>query len=51
MKDADIVGAALAEVLPQTGRIWWQESHLLRLNLFLLVPLLSSSVSGYDGIG
>ncbi|KAH8669169.1 hexose transporter [Xylariales sp. PMI_506] len=49
MKDADIVGAALAEVLPQTGRYWFQESHLLRLNLILLVPLLSSSVSGYDG--
>ncbi|KAJ2981412.1 hypothetical protein NQ176_g2042 [Zarea fungicola] len=49
MKDADIVGPALAEVLPQTGRYWFRESHLLRLNLFLLVPLLSSSVSGYDG--
>ncbi|KAF3024198.1 hypothetical protein G7054_g2719 [Neopestalotiopsis clavispora] len=49
MKDSDIVGTALAEVLPQTGKYWFQESHLLRLNLLLLIPLLSSSVSGYDG--
>ncbi|KAI0159303.1 hexose transporter [Pestalotiopsis sp. NC0098] len=49
MKDSEIVGAALAEVLPQTGRYWFQEPHLLRLNLILLIPLLSSSVSGYDG--
>lgn len=50
MKDSEIVGAALAEVLPQTGRYWFQEPHLLRLNLILLIPLLSSSVSGYDGM-
>lgn len=49
MKDSDIVGTALAEVLPQSGKYWFQESHLLRLNLLLLIPLLSSSVSGYDG--
>ncbi|ORY59264.1 hexose transporter [Pseudomassariella vexata] len=49
MKDSQIVGTALAEVMPQKGRYWFQESHLLRLNLLLLVPLLSSSVSGYDG--
>lgn len=49
-KDAKIVGTALAEVLPQTDKYWFQQSHLLRLNLLLLVPLASSSVSGYDGI-
>ncbi|CAJ2503064.1 Uu.00g104580.m01.CDS01 [Anthostomella pinea] len=49
MKDAEIVGASLAEVLPHTGKYWFQQSHLLRLNLILLIPLLSSSVSGYDG--
>jgi hypothetical protein len=48
-RDAKIVGTALAEVLPQTNKYWFQESHLLRLNLLLLIPLLSSSVSGYDG--
>lgn len=49
MKDSQIVGAALAEVLPTTGKYWFQTPHLLRLNLILLVPLLSSSVAGYDG--
>lgn len=50
MKDSQIVGEALAQVLPQTSKYWFQQSHLLRLNLILLIPLLSSSVSGYDGM-
>ncbi|KAF6814203.1 hypothetical protein CMUS01_12691 [Colletotrichum musicola] len=49
MKDEQIVGAALAEVLPKTDKYWFQQQHLLRLNLLLLIPLLSSSVAGYDG--
>lgn len=49
MKEALIVGEALAEVLPKTNKWWFQQPHLLRLNLLLLVPLLSSSVAGYDG--
>ncbi|KAI4923168.1 uncharacterized protein J4E92_007922 [Alternaria infectoria] len=49
MKDADIVGHAIAEVLPQTNKYWFQIPHLRRLNLILLVPLLSSAVAGYDG--
>ncbi|KAK3076019.1 hypothetical protein LTR53_000196 [Teratosphaeriaceae sp. CCFEE 6253] len=49
MRNEQIVGAALAEVIPSTNKYWFQESHLLRLNLLLLVPLLSSSVAGYDG--
>lgn len=49
MKDELIVGKSLAEVLPKSDRWWFQQSHLLRLNLLLLVPLLSSSVAGYDG--
>lgn len=48
-RDAKIVGPALAQVLPQTDKYWFQQPHLLRLNLLLLIPLLSSSVSGYDG--
>lgn len=47
--DANIVGAALNEVLPQTNKYWFQQPHLLKLNLILLVPMLSSSVFGYDG--
>jgi hypothetical protein len=49
MKNELIVGKALAEVLPETNKWWFQQSHLLRLNLLLLVPLISSSVAGYDG--
>ncbi|KAJ8127638.1 hypothetical protein O1611_g5995 [Lasiodiplodia mahajangana] len=49
MKDSEIVGAALAEVLPKTDKYWFQQPHLLKLNLLLLIPLLSSSVAGYDG--
>ncbi|RMY45412.1 hypothetical protein D0864_15445 [Hortaea werneckii] len=49
MKNEQIVGRALAEVLPTTDKWWFQQSHLLRLNLILVIPLLSSSVAGYDG--
>lgn len=49
MKDQDIVGEALASVLPQYDRPWFRVPHLLQLNLILLVPLLSSAVAGYDG--
>nr|KAI0009210.1 hexose transporter [Xylariaceae sp. FL0662B] len=49
MKDSEIVGESLAQVLPLTDKYWFQQSHLLRLNLLLVIPLLSSSVSGYDG--
>jgi len=49
MKDADIVGHALAEVLPHTTKYWFQIPHLRKLNLILLIPLLSSAVAGYDG--
>ncbi|KAJ5651703.1 hypothetical protein N7507_009129 [Penicillium longicatenatum] len=49
MKDQDIVGEALASVLPQHDRPWFRIPSLLKLNLILLVPLLSSAVAGYDG--
>lgn len=49
MKNQDIVGEALASVLPQDDRPWFRQPHLLQLNLILLVPLLSSAVAGYDG--
>ena len=48
-RDAKIVGTTIAGVLPQTNKYWFQQPHLLRLNLLLIIPLLSSSVSGYDG--
>ena len=49
VQDKDIVGEALARVLPKYDRPWYRVSHLLQLNLILLVPLLSSGVAGYDG--
>lgn len=47
--DDAIVGKALAEVLLKTDKYWFQQPHLLKLNLVLLVPMLSASVFGYDG--
>lgn len=49
MKDHDIVGHAIAAVLPKYDRPWFYIPHLLQLNLVLLVPLMSSAVAGYDG--
>lgn len=45
----EIVGPNIARVLPDYGKIWLKVPHLLRLNLILLVPLLSSATAGYDG--
>ncbi|THX95436.1 MFS sugar transporter-like protein [Aureobasidium pullulans] len=49
MRSQDIVGEALGAVLPQHDKVWFKIPHLLRLNLILLIPLLSSAVAGYDG--
>ena len=49
VKDSEIVGAALARVLPAYEKPWYRVPHLLQLNLILIVPLLSSAVAGYDG--
>ncbi|KAL4804988.1 general substrate transporter [Aspergillus unguis] len=49
MKDQEIVGEALASVLPQNDKLWFRIPHLLQLNLILLIPLCSSAVAGYDG--
>ncbi|GAM90004.1 hypothetical protein ANO11243_080440 [Dothideomycetidae sp. 11243] len=43
------ISAALAAVLPPTLKPWYCQGHLVRLNALLLVPLLSSTVVGYDG--
>ncbi|KAG8726105.1 hypothetical protein FRC12_023704, partial [Ceratobasidium sp. 428] len=41
-------GAALDPALLFTGR-WWQHSHILTLNILLLVPLVTSYANGFDG--
>lgn len=50
VKDQDIVGEAIAKVLPKYDKAWFRVPHLLKLNMILLVPLLSSAVAGYDGM-
>lgn len=45
----DIVGEAIAEVLPDYGKPWFRVRHLFLLNLIMLVPLLSAATNGYDG--
>lgn len=44
-----VVGAELAAVLPDDSRPWYRVPHLLKLNLLLLIPLVSSGAIGYDG--
>ncbi len=48
MEDVSPASRAV-DVVPDYGKPWWKVPHLLRLNLCLLVPLLSSYVSGFDG--
>lgn len=49
-KDSQRAGSSeLAAVLPADARPWYLTPHLIRLNLLLLVPLLSSATVGYDG--
>ncbi len=48
-RSRQIAGAALAEALPVTRKHWFQQPHLLKLNLILLIPMLSSTVVGYYG--
>ncbi|KAL0932436.1 lactose permease [Colletotrichum truncatum] len=49
-KEAELaVGSALAAVLPANPKPWYLTPHLLKLNLCLLIPLLSSASVGYDG--
>ncbi|KAJ5494466.1 hypothetical protein N7463_010553 [Penicillium fimorum] len=39
----------LKSVLPDTGKPWYKERHLLLLNLGMIIPYLSSTTNGYDG--
>lgn len=48
-RESSIIGGSLAAALPVTDKYWFRQPHLLRLNLVLLVPLLSSSTFGFDG--
>ncbi|RAQ69968.1 hypothetical protein COH20_008210 [Aspergillus flavus] len=37
------------KVLPQGSKPWYRTWHLVKLNLILMVPLVSSASVGYDG--
>ncbi|KAJ4264254.1 hypothetical protein NW762_005448 [Fusarium torreyae] len=39
----------IVDLLPDYGKPWWKVPHLLKLNLLLMIPLLTSYVSGFDG--
>ncbi|KAI8681111.1 MFS domain-containing protein [Fusarium keratoplasticum] len=50
--DAMVEDAAppkIADLIPDYGKPWYRVPHLLKLNALLLVPLLTSYVSGFDG--
>lgn len=42
-------GWDMQHVLPQDGIPWYKKRYLLILNLFMLIPYLSSTTNGYDG--
>ncbi|KAH6990016.1 general substrate transporter [Ilyonectria destructans] len=42
-------GSKLSAVLPENPKPWYRTPHLVKLNLLLLVPLVSSASVGYDG--
>lgn len=39
----------LKDVCPELGQSWWRVPHLLKLNVLLIVPSLTSYISGSDG--
>ncbi|KAK7425964.1 hypothetical protein QQZ08_007546 [Neonectria magnoliae] len=48
LEDAQAANSS-ADAYPGNGKYWWQVPHLLKLNLLLLIPLITSYVSGFDG--
>ncbi|KAJ4152462.1 hypothetical protein NW754_004258 [Fusarium falciforme] len=45
----DAAPPKIADLIPDYGKPWYRVPHLLKLNALLLVPLLTSYVSGFDG--
>lgn len=41
--------AVLEDYLPNDGVPWWKKGHLVRLNLLMVLCMLSSTNNGYDG--
>lgn len=38
----------LSTVMPQNPRPWWKQSHLVRLNFLLTVPIMTGYLIGFD---
>lgn len=49
VEDAQHDSKKLSDVIPDYGKPWFKVPHIARLNLLLLVPLITSYVSGFDG--
>ncbi|KAH8879513.1 general substrate transporter [Thozetella sp. PMI_491] len=48
-RKVNAVGNELAAVLPQHSKSWITQPHLLQLNFYILIVLLSSVTLGFDG--
>ncbi|CAK7205263.1 hypothetical protein SEUCBS139899_008030 [Sporothrix eucalyptigena] len=46
---ARIVGNELAALLPQDGKLWIFKSHLVMLNFYVFVVMMSPATMGFDG--
>lgn len=42
-------GQTVMEIVPKLDKPWFRYSHLLKLNLLMLAPILTQITSGYDG--
>ncbi|KAJ4190377.1 hypothetical protein NW755_005518 [Fusarium falciforme] len=45
----DAASPKIADLIPDYGKPWYRVLYLVKLNALLLVPLLTSYVSGFDG--
>ncbi|CRK40281.1 hypothetical protein BN1723_015700, partial [Verticillium longisporum] len=45
----EVAGSGLASVLPVDAKPWYRTPHLIKLNLLIMTPLISSASIGYDG--
>lgn len=37
------------DVMPKYGAKWYKQTHLIKLNFFLMICMFSSTSNGYDG--
>ncbi|CRG91075.1 hypothetical protein PISL3812_08123 [Talaromyces islandicus] len=49
VKDVQHLLLNIQHVLPDDDIPWYKQRHLLLLNIFMIIPYLSSTTNGYDG--